>query len=104
MGNVDSFTVKESTSQQQRFSQIEIAFSLRKNGGYIRSSLGGRSVLVVRQTKFLLFKNLFCNLTYNAYFGIDNGVLIHCWILERLLQGCFLGGIFGSHIFLADLY
>ena len=42
-------TVKESTSEQQRFDWTEITFYLRKNGGYIHSSLGGRSVLVVRQ-------------------------------------------------------
>ena len=40
----------ESTSEQQRFDQTEITFYLRKNGGNIHSSLGGRSVLVVRQT------------------------------------------------------
>ena len=41
--------VKELTSEHQRFDWTEILYSLRKNGGYIRSSLGGRSVLVVRQ-------------------------------------------------------
>ena len=40
---------KESTLKQQRFDWTEIPFSLRKNGGYICSSLGGRSVLVIRQ-------------------------------------------------------
>ena len=41
--------MKESTSEQQRFDRTEITYSLRKNGGYICSNLGGRSVLVVRQ-------------------------------------------------------
>ena len=41
--------VKELTLEHQRFDQTEIFFPLRKNGGYIRSSLGSRSVLVVRQ-------------------------------------------------------
>ena len=40
---------KESTLEQQRFNQTEITFSLRKMEAiYICSSLGGRSVLVVR--------------------------------------------------------
>ena len=33
-------TVKELTSEHQRFNQTEILYSLRKNGGYICSSLG----------------------------------------------------------------
>ena len=41
--------VKESRSEQEKFNPTEIIFYLRKNGGYIRSGLGGRSVLVVRQ-------------------------------------------------------
>ena len=41
--------VKELTSENQRFDWTEIIlFSPRKNGGYIHSSLGSRSVLVVR--------------------------------------------------------
>ena len=44
---------KESTSEQQRFDRTEITFSLRKNGGYIRSSLGSRSVLVVWKAGWL---------------------------------------------------
>ena len=31
-------TVKELTSEHQRFNQTEILYSLRKNGGYIRST------------------------------------------------------------------
>ena len=34
--------VQELTSEQQRLDQTEIIFSLRKNGGYIHSSLGDR--------------------------------------------------------------
>ena len=34
----------------ERFVQTEINFVLGKNGGYMPSSLGGRSILVVRQT------------------------------------------------------
>ena len=45
--------VKELTSEQQRFDRTEITFSLRKNGGYMRSSLGGRSILVVRLSGWL---------------------------------------------------
>ena len=41
--------VKELTLEHQRFDRIEILFFLRKNGGYIHSSLGGRSVFVVTQ-------------------------------------------------------
>ena len=72
---------KESTSEQQRFDYTEITFSLRKNGGYIHSSLGGRSVLVVRQagwqTKISLFMELakFCKLPSNAYFQGLNAFL-----------------------------
>ena len=40
---------KESRSEQERFDPTEIILYLRKNGDYIRSGLGGRSVLVVRQ-------------------------------------------------------
>ena len=40
---------KESTLEQQEFDRTKITFFLRKNGGYICSSLGGRFVLVVRQ-------------------------------------------------------
>ena len=32
-----------------KFELTKIIFSLRKNGGYISSSWGGRSVLVIRQ-------------------------------------------------------
>ena len=34
----------------ERFVQTEINFVLGKNGGYMPSSLGGGSILVVRQT------------------------------------------------------
>ena len=37
---------KESISEQQKFDRTEITFTLRKNEGYICSSLGGRAVLV----------------------------------------------------------
>ena len=37
------------TSEQQRLDQTEIIFTLRRNGGYIHSSLGGRYDIVVRQ-------------------------------------------------------
>ena len=63
---------KECTLEQQRFDQTEITFSIRKNGGYIRSGLGGRSVLVVRQTLFMKFCNLASN---NAYFHCLNTFL-----------------------------
>ena len=33
---------------QEKFKWTEITFNLRKNGGYITSSLGSRSFLVVR--------------------------------------------------------
>ena len=65
--------MKESISQQQRFDQTEITFSLRKNGGYICSSLGGRSVLVVRQVdeKFIVTKfSKSCKLASNTYFNV----------------------------------
>ena len=60
------------------FGRTEITFSLKRNGGYIHSSLGGRSVLVVRLagwwTKILLFMKFlkFCNLAFNAYFQCLN--------------------------------
>ena len=64
-------TVKELTSEHQRFDQTEILSSLRKNGGYIHSDLGSRSVLVVRQTdtKISLFTEFSksCNLASNAF-------------------------------------
>ena len=50
--------VKELTSEHQRFDRTEILFYLRKNGGYIHNSLGGRSVLVVRQAGRSADKNL----------------------------------------------
>ena len=34
---------------QERFVRIEINFALGKNGGYVPSSLGGRSISVGRQ-------------------------------------------------------
>ena len=40
---------QESFSEQQRFVRMEIAFTLRKNGGYKTSVLGGRLFPVVRQ-------------------------------------------------------
>ena len=52
-GSKQHGAVKELTSEHQRFNWTEILYSLRKNGGYIRSSLGGRFVLVVRQTGWL---------------------------------------------------
>ena len=52
--------VKELTWEHQRFDRTEILFSLRKNGGYTRSSLGGRwsgwlanKILVYRIFKIL---------------------------------------------------
>ena len=69
--------VQELTSEQQRLDQTEIIFSLRKNGGYIHSSLGDRSVLVVRQagklagSLFVEFSKS-CNLTSNASFQCLN--------------------------------
>ena len=42
----DESTYSLSTLQQQRFELTEITFSLIKNRGYIRSSLGDMSVLV----------------------------------------------------------
>ena len=80
-------------------------FSLRKNGGYIHSNLGGRSVLVVRKAGRLAEKNLmefsiFCNLAYNAclntFLGlIAKGVPIDIGLdLGGILQDCFLGHIY----------
>ena len=66
--------VQELTSEQQRFDRTEIMFSLKTNGGYIRSGLCSRSVLVVRQTGWQVKISLFtefsksCNLPSNAYF------------------------------------
>ena len=37
------------TQKQQRFMRTEINFALEKNGGYMLSSLGGRSISVGRQ-------------------------------------------------------
>ena len=37
------------TGKQERFVRTEINFTLGKNGGYTPSSLGGRSIVVVRQ-------------------------------------------------------
>ena len=42
-------TEKELFSKQERFVRMEITFTLRKNGGYRASSLGGRLFPVVRQ-------------------------------------------------------
>ena len=69
--------VQELTSEQQRFDQTEIIFSLRKNGGYVHSSLGGRFILVVRQAGRLagsLFAEFSksCNLASNASFQCLN--------------------------------
>jgi len=40
---------QELLSEQERFAWIEITISLRKTGGYMPSSLGGRSFPVDRQ-------------------------------------------------------
>ena len=40
---------KVNTIKMKRFMRMEINFILGKNGGYIPSSLGGRSFIVVRQ-------------------------------------------------------
>ena len=56
------------TQEQERFVQMEINFTLGKNGGYIPSSLGGRSIGVGRQTvrqKILRFDN-FNSANYKA--------------------------------------
>ena len=42
--------MKVNATKYERFVQTEINFVLGKNGGYMPSSLGGRSILVVRQT------------------------------------------------------
>ena len=89
------------------FMQMKITFTLRKNGGYMPSSLGSRSFPVDRQqTKFLLLKKS-CNLTSNQFFRYLNKFLtlyIHtnrsmpsfqAIIITRL----FFGHIFGSHSF-----
>ena len=44
---------QESFSEQERFMQMEITFTLRKNGGYRTSGLGGKSFPVVRQAGWL---------------------------------------------------
>ena len=41
-------TEQESLLEQERLEQIEITFTLRKNGGYIHSRLGSRLFPVVR--------------------------------------------------------
>ena len=51
--------MKESRSQQEKFNPTEIIFYLRKNGGYICSGSGGRSVLVVRQAGWQADENFF---------------------------------------------
>ena len=73
--------VQELTSEQQRFSWTEVMFSLRKNGGYICSSLGGKSVLVVWQADenlivYGIFQNhITCIFSMFEYiFGVDKGV------------------------------
>ena len=48
------------TRKQERFVRMEINIVLGKNGGYMSSSLGGRSISVGRQAvrrKFLQFDN-----------------------------------------------
>ena len=45
--------VKELTPEQQRFNQTQLLFSLIKNGGYVHSNLGTRSVLVIRLADWL---------------------------------------------------
>ena len=40
---------KVNTTKQERFMQTEIDFILGKNGGYMPSNLGCRSIVVVRQ-------------------------------------------------------
>ena len=53
---------KESFLEQERFVWTEITFTLRKNGGYRTSHLGGRSFPVVRVasrlTKISLFRKI----------------------------------------------
>ena len=57
--NHDS-TEQESLSEQERFVQMEVTFTLqRKNGGYRISSLGSKSFPMVRQAGWLMKISLF---------------------------------------------
>ena len=47
-------TKQEMFSEQESFVQTEIIFTLRKNGGYRTSCLGGRLHPVVRQADLVL--------------------------------------------------
>ena len=106
-------TVQELTSEQQRFSRTEITFLLKMNGGYIRSGLGSRSVLVVRlagwEVKILLFTEFSksCNLPSNAYFWADESVSIDVWldfgeiIITRLFSQAYFSAVI---VFLVEPY
>ena len=93
--------VKESTSEQQRFDRTKITFSLRKNGGYIHSSLSGRSVLVVRQAgrrKSCCLQNpvtwlLIC--IFNV-FGIERCTNRH---MARFWRDYYYNIVFQAHFF-----
>ena len=75
-------TVKELTLEHQRLDRTEILFSLRKNGGYIHSSLGGRSILVVRQAGRPGDENL---VVYRIF------KILVTWLLMHIFIEYFLG-------------
>ena len=73
---VDLEKTKAKMSQkQERLVQIGINFILGKNGAYMPSNLGSRSIVVVRQTKILQFTKL---LKFNskAPSGCLNGFMV----------------------------
>ena len=54
--------------KQERFMRMEINFILGKYGGHMPSSLGGRSIVVVRQAdKILAVYKIFKNFNSKAF-------------------------------------
>ena len=89
------------TRKQERFVRTVINIALGKNGGYMSSSLGGRSISVGRQAvsemKILQFNN-FNSVSFKAYLSCLNRFMVLNSSVERdlwpilkdmLLYGCF---------------